>query len=53
MLGGTKWHGVVDDHPLDGARVDHDMIKTAIDSGGTTDAVKHALRVLLEGSDHG
>jgi hypothetical protein len=53
MLGGSKWHGVVDDHPLEGARVDHDMIKTAIDSGGTTDAVKHALRVLLEGSDHG
>jgi hypothetical protein len=53
MLGGSKWHGVSDEHPLEGARVDHDMVKTALDASSTTDAMKHALRVLLEGSDHG
>jgi hypothetical protein len=53
MLGGSKWHGVSDEHPLEGARVDHDMVKSAIEAKGTTDAMKHALRVLLEGSEHG
>lgn len=55
MLGGSKWKSVTDEHPLDGARVDHDMLKEVMTSGMAKDhsEMKKALRKLMEGSTHG
>ena len=55
MLGGNKWKGLTDEHPLAGARVNHELIEEAMNSGMIKDnaEMKKALRKLMEGSTHG